>query len=185
MPFYRTRDLVARSVAAQPRALKLAQHFWCWPRMLFHVISIPFIVLHSTHTALQLPQSPLLPCRSNISFSANSYPLKRQKFRFVFMNVYRNTSVEMFGPLAQTSSFLCASVIVDKLKKVNFSFNCNSEALETSGITGLLIALCSLFLLLYVEILHHFYPELLLVPFCSRQKNHCYHPHIRFFWSKT
>ena len=53
----------------------------------------------------------------------------------------------MFGPLAQTSSFLCASVIVDKLKKVNFSFNCNSEALETSGITGLLIPLSSLFLL--------------------------------------
>ena len=47
----------------------------------------------------------------------------------------------MFGPLAQTSSFRCAAVIVDKLKKVNFSFNCNSEALETSGITGLLIPL--------------------------------------------
>ena len=124
--------------------------------MLSHVISIPYIALHSTHTALQLPQSPLLPCRRNISFPANSYPLKRQKFRFVFMNVYRNTSVEMFGPLAQTSSFLCASVIVDKPKKVNFSFNCNSEALETSGITGLLIPLCSLVLSLCTEILHHF-----------------------------
>ncbi|CAH3178788.1 unnamed protein product [Porites evermanni] len=44
----------------------------CRPRMLSHVISIPFIVLHSTHTALQLPQSPLLPCRRNISFLANS-----------------------------------------------------------------------------------------------------------------
>ena len=34
-----------------------------------------FIALHSTHTALQLkpPQSPLLPCRRNISFPANSY----------------------------------------------------------------------------------------------------------------
>ena len=48
--------------------------------MLSHVISIPFIALHSTHTALQLPQSPLLPCRRNISFPANSYPLKRWKF---------------------------------------------------------------------------------------------------------
>ena len=48
--------------------------------MLSHVISIPFKALHSTHTALQLPQSPLLPCRRNISFPANSYPLKRRKF---------------------------------------------------------------------------------------------------------
>ena len=45
-----------------------------------HVISISFIALHSTHTALQLPQSPLLPCRRNISFSANSCSLKRRKF---------------------------------------------------------------------------------------------------------
>ena len=52
----------------------------CRPRMLSHVISIPFIALHSTHTALQLPQSPLFPCRRNISFPANSYPLKRWKF---------------------------------------------------------------------------------------------------------
>ena len=52
--------------------------------MFSHVISIPFIALHSTHTALQLPQSPLLPCRRNISFPANSYPLKRRKFRLVF-----------------------------------------------------------------------------------------------------
>jgi len=51
--------------------------------MLSHVqISIPFIALHSTHTALQLPQSPLLQCRRNISFPANSYPLKRRKFHF-------------------------------------------------------------------------------------------------------
>jgi len=49
--------------------------------MLSHVISIPyFIALHSTHAALQLPQSPLLPWRKNISFPANSYPLKRRKF---------------------------------------------------------------------------------------------------------
>ena len=48
--------------------------------MLYHVISIPFIALYSTHTALQLPQSPLLPCRRNISFPANSYPLKRRNF---------------------------------------------------------------------------------------------------------
>ena len=52
--------------------------------MLSHVISIPFIALRSTHTALQLPQSPLLPCRRNISFPANSYPLQRRKFHFVF-----------------------------------------------------------------------------------------------------
>ena len=52
----------------------------CRPRMLSHVIGMPFIALHSTHTALQLPQSPLLPCRRNISFLANSYPLKRRKF---------------------------------------------------------------------------------------------------------
>ena len=49
--------------------------------MLSYVISIPyFIALHSTHTALQLPQSPLLPWRKNISFPANSYPLKGRKF---------------------------------------------------------------------------------------------------------
>ena len=43
--------------------------------MLSHVISIPFIALHSTHAALQLkpPQSPLLPCRTNILFLANLY----------------------------------------------------------------------------------------------------------------
>ena len=38
------------------------------------------IALHSTHTALQLPQSPMLSCRRNISFPANSYPLKCRKF---------------------------------------------------------------------------------------------------------
>ena len=50
--------------------------------MLSHVISIPFIGLHSTHTVLQLkpPQSLLLPCRRNTSFPANSYALKRRKF---------------------------------------------------------------------------------------------------------
>ena len=149
------------------------------------MISIPFIVLHSTHTALQLPQSPLLPCRRNISFPANSYPLKRQKFRFVFMNVYRNTSVEMFGPLAQTSSFRCAAVIVDKLKKVNFSFNCNSEALETSGITGLLIPLFQFVFIIVCRNTSPLLPRFVLVPFCSHQKNHCHHLHIRFFWSKT
>ena len=54
--------------------------------MLSHVISILFIALHSTHTALQLPQSPLLPCRRNISFPANSYPLKRWKFHLIYKN---------------------------------------------------------------------------------------------------
>ena len=52
--------------------------------MLSHVRSIPFIALHSTHTALLLLQSPLLLCRRNISFPANSYPLKRRKFHFAF-----------------------------------------------------------------------------------------------------
>ena len=44
--------------------------------MLSLVISIPFIALPSTHTALQLKPSrpPLLPCRRNISFPANWYP---------------------------------------------------------------------------------------------------------------
>ena len=56
--------------------------------MLSHVISIPFIALHSTHTALQLPQSPLLPCRRNISFPANSYPLKRRKFHLSLNNFF-------------------------------------------------------------------------------------------------
>ena len=50
--------------------------------MLSHEISIPFIGLHSTHTAHQLkpPQSLLLPCRRNTSFPANLYSLKRRKF---------------------------------------------------------------------------------------------------------
>ena len=39
--------------------------------MLSHVINILFKALHSTYAALQLPQSPLLPCRRNISFPAN------------------------------------------------------------------------------------------------------------------
>ena len=52
----------------------------CRPRMLSHVISIPLIAPYSTYAALQLPQSPLLPCRRNISFPANSYPLKHRKF---------------------------------------------------------------------------------------------------------
>ena len=54
----------------------------CWHQLLSHVISIPFIALHSTHTALKLkpPQSPLFPCCRNISFLANLYPLQRWKF---------------------------------------------------------------------------------------------------------
>ena len=68
----------------------------CRPRMLSHVISIPYIALHSTHTALQLPQSPLLPCRRNISFPANSYPLKRWKFH-VSSGVPRGS---VLGPLS-------------------------------------------------------------------------------------
>lgn len=37
---------------------------------------------YSTHAALQLPKSPLLLCHRNISFTANSYPLKRWKFYY-------------------------------------------------------------------------------------------------------
>ena len=57
--------------------------------MLSHVIDIPLIALHSTHTALQLEpsQSLLLPYRRNISFPANSYPFKRRKFHFLFSDV--------------------------------------------------------------------------------------------------
>ena len=57
----------------------------CRARMLSLVISIPFIALPSTHSALQLKpsQSPLLPCRRNVSFPANSYPLKRRNFHFL------------------------------------------------------------------------------------------------------
>ena len=57
----------------------------CRPRMLSHVINIHSIAPHSTHAALQLPQSPLLPCRRNISFPANSYPLRRRKFHLLFI----------------------------------------------------------------------------------------------------
>ena len=48
--------------------------------------TLRFILAVSTHTALQLPQSPLLPCRRNISFPANSYPLKRWKFHLIYKN---------------------------------------------------------------------------------------------------
>ena len=62
--------------------------------MLSHVISIPFIAVHSTHTALQLklPQSPLVQHHRNISFSAYSYPLKRRKFHVLAI-------VEMLTPV--------------------------------------------------------------------------------------
>ena len=73
--------------------------------MLCHVISIPFIALHSTHTALQLPQSPLFPCRRNISFPANSYPIKRWKFHFAKCCQYlQNHGLKLLGP---TRSPLC------------------------------------------------------------------------------
>ena len=73
--------------------------------MISHVISIHFIAFPSTRTALQLkpPQSPPLPCRRNISFPANSYPLKRRKFHipinekimkyFVYLNNKDNDSI--------------------------------------------------------------------------------------------
>ena len=48
--------------------------------------TLRFILAVSTHTALQLPQSPLLPCRRNISFPGNSYPLKRWKFHLIYKN---------------------------------------------------------------------------------------------------
>ena len=60
---------------------------------LSHVISIPYIAVHSTHTALQLnlPQSSLLPCRRNISFLANSYSLKRRKIHVPKTAPYSNS----------------------------------------------------------------------------------------------
>ena len=60
--------------------------------MLSHVISIPFVALHSTYTALQMqaPQSSLLPCRRNVSFPANSYPLKRRNTIIIFISKKRN-----------------------------------------------------------------------------------------------
>ena len=63
--------------------------------MLSHVMNIPFIALSSTHTALQLPQSPLLLCRRNISFPANSYLLKRRKF----LNLLLAKKLNAFCPL--------------------------------------------------------------------------------------
>ena len=60
--------------------------------MLSHVISIPFVALHSTYTALQMqpPQFSLLPCRRNLSFPANSYPLKRRNTIIIFMSKTSN-----------------------------------------------------------------------------------------------
>ena len=61
--------------------------------MLSHVISIPFVALHSTYTALQMqpPQSSLLPCCRNVSFPANSYPLiKRPNTIIIFMSKTSN-----------------------------------------------------------------------------------------------
>ena len=62
----------------------------CRLRMLSHVLSIPFIALHSTHAQLQLkpPQSPLLPCLRNVSFPVNSYSLKRRKFHFALVSLH-------------------------------------------------------------------------------------------------
>ena len=68
----------------------------CRPRMLLHVINIPFIAPHSTHAAPQLPQS------RNISFPANSYPLKRRKFHYLSVHWahFLNTTGSHHQPLA-------------------------------------------------------------------------------------
>ena len=85
--------------------------------MLSDVIDIPLIALHSTHTALQLepPQSLLLPCRRNISFPANSYPLKRRKFHFLFSDV----SVAFLVLLC--SFFLLYGIVARKSHKGKFN----------------------------------------------------------------
>ena len=70
------------------------------------MISIPFIALHSTHTALQLPQSPLLPCRRNISSSANSYQLKRRKFHYCVEFVLRYLNYLEFAVLCWNTCFV-------------------------------------------------------------------------------
>ena len=64
--------------------------------MLLHVINIPFIAPHSTHAAPQLPQS------RNISFPANSYPLKRRKFHYLSVHWahFLNTTGSHHQPLA-------------------------------------------------------------------------------------
>ena len=62
----------------------------CGPRMLSHVINIPFIALHSTHAALQQPRSPLLPCRRNISFPTNSIRIHSNAGNSIFSRILRN-----------------------------------------------------------------------------------------------
>ena len=50
------------------------------PRIISHVISIPFIALRSTILHFNCPSPHCSRAARNISFPANSYPLKRRKF---------------------------------------------------------------------------------------------------------
>ena len=91
--------------------------------MLSHVISIPFIGLQSTHTALQPkpPQSLLLPCRRYTWFPANSYPLKLRKFHnlkdlFSLYALFSNEGLSSQGILKET---VFCSIITWGLLKIS------------------------------------------------------------------
>ena len=87
--------------------------------MLFHVISIPFMALHSTHTAFQLPQSPMPPCRRNISFPANSYPLKSRKFHL--LNCFYRLRRVVKSYIEDADPEAALSVGAD-MRKINYCF---------------------------------------------------------------
>ena len=87
----------------------------CRPRMLSHVISIPFIALHSIHTVLQLkpPQSPMLPCCRNISFPANSDPLKCRKFHFLADTTYSTSKPVINGHLYKMATTMICNANIE------------------------------------------------------------------------
>ena len=87
----------------------------CRPRTLSHVISIPFMALHSIHTVLQLkpPQSPMLPCHRNISFPANSYPLKCRKFHFLADATYSTTKPIINGHLYKMATTMICNANIE------------------------------------------------------------------------
>ena len=82
----------------------------CRPRTLSHMISIPFIALHSIHTVLQL--KPPQCCR-NISFPTNSYPLKCQKFHFLADTTYSTAKPIINGHLYKMATTMICNANIE------------------------------------------------------------------------
>ena len=67
------------------------------------------------HTVLQLkpPQSPMLPCHRNISFPANSYPLKCRKFHFLGDATYSTTKPIINGHLYKMATTMICNANIE------------------------------------------------------------------------